>query len=274
MPKFQSGRSYWLLTEGMDLHRGTGTEEHIVLNEPDVSGGGEHWMADVYIQFRHDYGINTYYLPKRDFWWQLPQRNLLAHDMFGGRSRIGSNGFPSVLMRRGEPVLSIRLPDDYSVFLTLVTGENAPAYSTDPRTKFVHRPFYSAQPSNEGRYLSGFLDLFSSLSFAHHILEQPYWRRMFNILSQQDPSKDQKNQERILNKLKEQIEARGANFLEKSGGLEWLSNQVIQLSKQQARTGKEQPFQTFIRELQKVVADWNSQRLGDQMSELNYVMRK
>ena len=178
IPKFQPRTPYFLKTENMDFYRGTGYEEHIVLNESDVLEGtmrGEHWMADVYIQFRHErYTGNSYFLG-HDFWWQFPQRNHLARKMFQRPSRIDSDRFPSVLMTLGNPILHVSLPDEQSVFRTLITEENTPVYNTDPRTKFAYRPFYDVQPSDKGQYLSGFLDLFSSLAFAHHILEQPRW---------------------------------------------------------------------------------------------------
>ncbi len=273
IPKFQPKGIYFMNTENMDFYRGTGYEEHIVLNEPDVLEGSmsdKHWMADVYIQFRHERYTTSKHLIQEfghNFWWQFPQRNHLAYEMFHGPSRIGSDRFPSVLMTRGKPILRVSLPDEQSIFRALITGENRPVYSTDSRTKFAHRPFYDVQPSEKGQYLSGFLELFSSLAFAHHILEQPRWRSMFNILSQQDPSKDEENQEHILNTLRKQIN-RGRDFTN-SDGLEWLSNYVLRLSKEQSLTGKEQPFQRFIREFQRELADWNSHPEENQRFEFN-----
>lgn len=267
IPSFRPRVSYLRLKENMDLYRATGNEEHIVLNEPNVLEGfmgGEHWMADVYIQFRPERYTN---FVGKDFWWQLPQRNHLAHYMFHKPSRIGSDGFPSVLMKRGEPTLSIKLLDDATIFRVLIVGENTPIYTADPRSKFAHRPFDDVQRSDKGRYLSGFLDLFSGLSFAYQILGERYWRRMFDILSHQNPSADKQKHKAVLNKLKKKMQSYGADFQGKRGGLEWLSNYVLQLSKEQAVTGKELPFQVFVEEAQRELAESNSARQGGQRFE-------
>ncbi len=269
IPDFQPSDSYLRLKENMDLYRATGNEEHIVLSEPNVLEGvmgGEHWMADTYIQFRPERYMN---FVGKDFWWQFPRRNHLARAMFRKPSRIGSDGFPSVLMKRGEPTLSIKLLDDESVFQALIIGENTPAYTTDPRSKFAYRPFDDVQRSDKGRYLSGFLDIFSGLSFAYQILKERYWRRMFNILSHQNPSKDEKKQESILNKLKKEMRSYGADFQGKPEGLEWLSKYVLQLSKKEAATGKESPFKGFIEEAKKELEEFNSSIQEDQKFEFN-----
>ena len=264
IPSFQPRVFYLRLKENMDLYRATGNEEQIVLNEPDILEGvmgGEYWMADVYIQFRPERYAN---FVGKDFWWQLPQRNHLAHDMFHKPLRIGSDGSPSVLMKRGEPTLSVKLPDDESVFRALIVGENTPYYTADPRHKFVYRPFDDVRRSDKGRYLSGFLDLFSGLSFACQILENKYWRHMFNILSHQSPSKDERKRESIFNKLKKKLQSCWTDFPGKPEGLEWLSKYVLQLSKEQAATGKELLFKDFVKEAKKELEEFNSSRQEDQ----------
>lgn len=269
IPSFQPRVFYLRLKENTDLYRATGNEEKIVLNEPDVLEGvmgGEYWMADVYIQFRPERYAN---FVKKNFWWQLPQRNHLAHDIFHKPSRIGSDGFPSVSMKRGEPTLSVKLLDDESVFRALIIGENTPYYTADPRRKFVYRPFDDVRRSDKGRYLSGFLDLFSGLSFAYRILENRYWRHMFNILSHQSPTKDEKKLESILRKLEKKLQSSGDDFLGKPEGLEWLGKYVLQLSKEQAATGKELLFKAFVKEAKKELEEFNSSRQEDQKSKLN-----
>lgn len=267
IPNFQSREPYLRLKENMDLYRATGNEEHIILNEPDVLEEcmrGEHWMADVYIKFRPERYTN---IVGKDLWWQLPKRNHLANNIFHTPSRIGLNGFPSVLMQRGKPGLEIKLPGDEYIFHALITEKNTPAYSSDPRSKFAQEPFYYVQRSDKGRYLSGFLDIFSDLSYAYQILEEKYWRNMFNILSHQDPSKDEKRRESILNKLNKKMHEYGADFQGKPEGLEWLSDYVLKLSKEQAVTGKELTFKNFIKEAEKELKVFNSQQQDNQKVE-------
>jgi hypothetical protein len=257
-PNFQPRSPYLHLKENMDLYRATGNDEYIILNEPDVMEGvmaGEYWMADVYIQFRPEQVKD---IAGMDFWWQFPQRNHLAYYIFRKPSRIRSDGFPSVLMRRGETILNIKLPDDHSIFLSLIVRENTPSYTVDPRAKFVKRPFDDVERSDKGRYLTGFLDVFSGLSFAYQILESRYWRRMFNILSHQNPAKDDKKREEIRNKIAKRFQSDALDVPGNPKDLEWLSEYILKLSKEQAATGKEISFEVFLEEAKRETEALNS----------------
>jgi hypothetical protein len=172
-------------------------------------------------------------------------------------------------MKQGEPTLSIKLIDDESVFRALIIGRNTPVYKIDPRAKLVDQSFGDVQQSDKGRYLSGFLALFSGLSFAYQILEERYWRRMFGILSNQNLSKDEKKQKSIINKLKKGIQKYGADFQGKPEGLEWLSKYVLQLSKDQATIGKELLFKDFVKEAEKELKDFTLLRQENQKFEFN-----
>lgn len=186
IPKYSANVQFIYLKEGMDLYRATGEQESIVLKEPDVLEGimsGEHWMADVYIQSKSK--MFSHYVNK-DFWYQLPKRNILAHQIFNKPSRIGLNGLPSVVMKRGMNTLSINTLSDTGILRSLIVCENTPAYTSDPRTGFISQPFYRTQRSDKGRYLTGFLGLFSGLFNAHHVLERRYWRDMFESMASKE----------------------------------------------------------------------------------------
>lgn len=170
----------------MDLYRATSTTERLTLQEPDVVQGlslDEHWMADLYIEFRPE-RYPTFH--GRPLWWQLPRLNGLASQIFRRPSRILRTRYPSVLMKRGEPRLDIVLLDDISVFAALAALPNQ-SYHTldaqDERTFPGRTPYYHARRSEKGRYLSGLLDLFGGLHPVTHVLEERYWRRMFDLLS-------------------------------------------------------------------------------------------
>lgn len=268
IPNFQPRPRDIHLKENTDLYRVTGDEELVELTEPNVLGrlGGEHWMADVFIQFR----------PERfksfvgtDYWWCLPQKNRLAFNMFRTVSRIDASGFPSVLMKLGSPILKMKLPGDFTVFRSLITGETVYALKADPRNKVKSRPFDDIKRSDKGQYLSGFLDLFSGLPFAYQILEERYWRRMFNTLSGKNVLKDERKKEAIFNKVNKILKRRGSNFFERQEGLKWLSEYVLKISREQAVIGKELAYKYFVAEAKKELEEYNSSKLDNQKFEFD-----
>jgi hypothetical protein len=259
-PHFDELPLLMYLKKTMDFYRAATDDEHIILNEPDVEEGfmkGQYWMSDVYIQFRP--GRNKYIIGKES-WWQLPPRNRLAHRIFQQTSRVNSDGIPSVLMRRGEPILSIRLPDDKNIFLTMIYERSNIYYTADPRSKLAHKTFDEVQLSDKGQYLSGFLDLFSDLYSAYQVLQERYWRRMFDLLSHKDPSKDEKKYKAVLNKINKEVQAHGPEFLSIQKGREWLAQYILQISKSQASTGKEIGCRVFYQEAQKELSEYNAGR--------------
>lgn len=176
-PKFHRGLVWPFRQDKMDLYRATSTMERLTLQEPDVPPGvmqGEHWMADLYIEFRPERYPTIHRLTH---WWQLPRLNSLAGWMFRRPSRILRTRYPSVLMSRGKPRLDITLPDDISVFAMLAALPNHQQSTLDARegkTLPGRTQYYHARPSEKGRYLSGLLELFGGLHPATHTLEQRY----------------------------------------------------------------------------------------------------
>src|SRR5262249_37751146 len=144
---------------------------------------GEHWMADIYVEFRPERYPTIH---GRPLWWQLPRMNRLASQMFRRPARILRSRYPSVLMKRGEPRLDVTLIDDVDLFSMLVALSNEPNYTLDARygkTLTGRTPYSYAKRSEKGRYLSGLLELFDGLHQATATLEERYWRRMFDLMS-------------------------------------------------------------------------------------------
>ena len=163
----------------MDLYRTTSTTERLTLQEPNVQGPnlGQHWMADLYIEFRPERYPT---IIGRPLWWQLPRLNCLASEMFRRPSRILRTRYPSVLMKHGEPRLDIALLDDMTVLAMLAELPGQPCYTVDARHKKTlpgRTPYNQARRSDKGRYLSGLFDLFSGLLPTTSYLKQRYWRR-------------------------------------------------------------------------------------------------
>src|SRR5260370_38647321 len=118
-------------------------------------------------------------------------------------------------MRRGEPRLDITLPDDLRVFTGLATLSNQPPNTLDARYGKVlpgRAPYYRAQSSEKGRYLSGLLDVFDGLHSATHLLEMRYWRRLFDLLSGRTAHADAERLERVGNALRKRLGANRAKF--------------------------------------------------------------
>lgn len=251
----------------MDLYRATGTTERLTLQEPDVLQGphlGEHWMADVYIEFRPErYPTIT----GRPLWWQLPRVNELAWQMFRRPSRILRTRHPSVLMKRGEPRLDITLLDDLSVFAVLAALPNQSYYTLDARhgKRLSGRaPFYRARRSEKGRYLSGLLDLFGGLHPATDTLEERYWRRMFDLLSGRTADTDATRLEEVGNALRKRLGANRAQFYENDKSMTWLTNYVLKLARSLPASSRDLEFRVFEDHAKKEMEDFNARREGQE----------
>lgn len=246
----------------MDLYRVSGTKERITLNEPKAAEGlvGEYWMADVYMEFRPERHPT---ITGRDLWWQLPRRNILPQRMFGRAARVQRDRYPSVLMKRGEPYLDIQLPDDLSIFCMLVAAwEGSYYYSADARASVSRPSFGGVRRSEKGRYLSGLIELFGGLHPAASVLEQRYWRRMFDILSGRKPGSDAEIVKGVMNKLKKLLNANPGTFYGRDESLSWLARVVFQLA-QHIPEPREVPFSVFEGEAEKELADFNAGRESD-----------
>lgn len=242
--------------------RVNGDEAHITVPPPGLKEGvmgGQHWMTDVYIEFHPE---RFTYIHGVDYWWQLPRHNDLAMALFHTQSRICGNGIPAVLLKRDTPAISpypnnkvkITLLDDPSIFQILIVGDKRPMYTSDPRSSLASRPYNNTGRSDKGRYLSGVLDLFSSLYGSYSFLEQRYWRRMLDILSQQNPQKDEVRKQAILNKISKEVKKQK---FDTAKSREWLAEYILRTSKEQSASGKELPYLAFKKEEEKELKEYN-----------------
>lgn len=245
----------------MDLYRATGTMERLTLQEPEVLQGpvlGEHWMADLYIEFRPErYPM----ISGRPLWWQIPRLNSLASRMFRFPSRILQNRCPSVLMTRGEPRLDIQLPDDISIFAMLATLPNSSYYTFDARSKKElsgRNPYYLVRRSDKGRYLSGLLDLFGGLYPAANCLEEGYWRRMFDLMSGRTPQADAKQLEAVRNALRKRLKANRTEFFENDKAMSWLANYVLKVARSLPASSRELDFHVFEEQAKQEMLDFKA----------------
>jgi len=266
-PKIYEGFSGPQGQDKMDLYRATGTKERITLQEPDVPLGtilGEHWMADLYIEFRPE-RYRT--IIGRPLWWQLPRLNSLAWQMFRRPSRIIRTRYPSVLMKGGEPRLDIALPDDISVFIALAELPNKYQlfYTSDSRQEKTlpgRAPYYQAQRSEKGRYLSGLLDVFGGLHPAMSTLESRYWRRMFDLLSGRTAHTDAEKLEEVGNTLRKHLGANRAQFYKDDKAMTWLTSYVLKVARNLPASSRDLEFRDFEEHIKQEIEDFNADREG------------
>ncbi|HEY3267598.1 MAG TPA: hypothetical protein VGM37_11765 [Armatimonadota bacterium] len=248
--------------ESLDHYELPNGEGIIDLTEPDVPQGqvqGEHWMADVYIRMRS--GEHEHFYNKEN-WYQLPLRNSLAFQTFKSASRVTSDRFPSVVRERGKTALTIAIQDGATLFQLIGVTRDTRIYTGDARNTLPGAscsPFADMRQSDKGRYLNGFLEVFSGLSNAHDVLEQRYWRRVFSLMSRSDPARDARSIQEVRNKLRKL----GPGTLQSADGLDRLAHCVLNLSKQQPAAGKELQYSDFVREAKNEVAEYGSMQTTD-----------
>ena len=98
-------------------------------------------------------------------------------------------------------------------------------------------------------YLSGILSLLD-LSGAHHLLEQRYWRRMFEKMSNENLEQNDDHIIKVFNNLKKNI--KGRNFsAEDEAGLQWLSRKILHLAKPFVKQEIDLTYQDFLTEAKK-----------------------
>jgi hypothetical protein len=261
-PNYGQNKDYFSLKQGMSLYQAYGNEETVVVEDPKLPSGvqGGNWMLDVYMQYRPE----RYQYTNIRHWWRLPNRNHLTRIFFPHRiARIQNNGIPSVVMESKSSFkpdagkLDIKIPEDGSVIRSLVFGQNRPVYNGDPRISVIDTKTYlHTQRSDKGRYLQGVISLFGGLGQAYHQFREPYWRRMFEILSLSTPTSDNAKKIVIFNKLKKALKNEPKNATEREDELKWLSEYILLTSKEHGKSGREANFDFFLNEKIKLIQEF------------------
>ncbi|MHB8928810.1 MAG: hypothetical protein ACYC9Q_14405 [Bacillota bacterium] len=236
------------LESGMELFRLGGTNEKIVLKEPQSpltpldALGQKYWVADIYLQhLSPDLPSGGY------MWWQLPRANFLVQSLFASVSRVGPGGFPSVMMQMGDPTLQINIPDDESPIISYLSRGRSPhaCMTDDPRMKLKRGLDWNVDRSDKGGYLKGFIGMFSGLYDAYDVLSERYWRIVFGQLADVK-SESGPTREAVVNKLRKATKGgKGLSRFETEEGIEWLGELVLQLAKG-SREGLELGLDEFI----------------------------
>jgi hypothetical protein len=207
------------------------------------------WIADIFISSDKNrfYVEKIYSRQDPSFWWQLPRKRYLATEIFGVPARINSRGIPSIQVPAKNAKLRFKLPDERALLASCVRGD---VYGKmQGLVKRRDSDIKELSPSPIGKYLSGFLEVFGGLAFAHAVLSQRYWRRMFERLSGHDAHKDQNLSSEVRGKLRRRIEG-NKTASEIKQNYEDLADYVLQLSKTVSREDETLEFRNFSEEAQ------------------------
>ena len=254
IPNFHPENPFFISTNSMDIHRTQGNEGILELTDPKevaIYPKG-HWMADFHIEFTHDkYGNNEDVIKRGKgsaLYWKFPNRNHLTRYMFNRHSRVKQNGFPSVMMQKGEKVLRFTLEEAESVVQSLFVNSNSPAHEHDPRTQCTTSwPYDATEVSDKGKYLQGVLELFGNLTRANEILSNPYWRSMFDALSK-NAGAEQHAHEAVANKLTKLIRQEKSLTDQSLDAIQSITAHIVNESKKLDLKQKEFPFDAFVQE--------------------------
>ncbi len=261
-PKFSEGSSFSFWDrfshplsppKEADYYRAYSSSEDFEVKSPaGIEGLREkgYWMAEVFIQADKNRFYNEkFYLKQTDpFWWQLPRKNYLAADIFKEKARVNSYRIPVVQLPAKNPLLKFRLPDDRELLRRCVVGDVRGKMSG--LVKITNPDIEAVEFSNIGKYLSGFLEVFGGLAFAHGVLSERYWRNMFDVLSGRDMAKDRKAIDRVKGRLRKRIKV-GLTASEMIKNFENLADYVIQLSREVTPKGETKVFEVFREEAKK-----------------------
>ena len=164
-------------------------------------------------------------------------------------------------MKRGEPRLDIALFDDISVFVGLAALPNESYSTLDARhekTLSGRIPYHHARRSEKGRYLSGLLDVFGGLHPAANVLEERYWRRMFDLLSGRTAHTNPGRLNEVGNALRKRLRANSAQFYEDDKAMTWLANYVLKLARSLPVSSRDLEFRVFEEHAKQEIEDFNA----------------
>jgi len=187
------------------------------------------WVMDLQIQ----------HIPRFQFYtdevlsWMLPRRFGVA-DAFvqGHSSRINRAHSVSVAMAHSGP-FNLRRPQESEMLLRALGAVRTREYSEDFKVKEMPPRFGRIDSSDKALYVNGIIELFGGLQQAGQVLRHSFWRDIFERLSKRGPTVEAKLVQRVRNKLDKRREAIASQLSSgASQPIEWLSNLVIQLSRE------------------------------------------
>src|SRR4030095_422092 len=187
----------------------------------------------------------------------------------------------SIMVTGENPSLKLNISYDYYLFENLIVTrhqENFPA--NDPRNKFKEPLFKDMRPSAAGKFLDSILDLFGGLYMAHNILQERYWREIFDYVTNRKKVSNAYKIESLERTIKEKFSDKTDIREFGKNNIEYLAKLVIKLSKDYPYQNKEIDFEFLSSEAEQEIEKYNN--LNDQKfvfderdlkRELDYLMQ-
>lgn len=256
-PRYPERRSFYLsLPQEIDYYRAYNVSDGFEVKTPSQTESlpqRGHWIAEVYTEADRS-RLYSYTLPaqSRQSWWQFPRKNYLARNIFKTNSQLGTkvrvnlSGIPCVQLPARSPILKVDLPSDFDLVRHAIEGD----YYGDGREH------YRASPSNIGRYLTGFLQMFGSLDSAYQVLASRYWRRVFDVLSKRDLTQDEMTLEMVRNSLTKRVTKSGS-ISKLKAEIDDFAEFVIRLAKQTHFEGRTLVYDDLRTEAEKELKEFN-----------------
>lgn len=204
---------------------------------------GKTWMADIKIEYRPE----KFFYTNQSYWWQLSRRGGLTKLFAPSRpGKITENGLISVQVIEKDKDIRLNIPDDLSLFHSILLERNARFYTDDVRQKRKSIPYNYLGISDKGRYLKGVLELFPSLWHASLFIESRYWRSILEWICHTSIKEEEKKLKPIKNKLNKIIPV----FIKDPQlNKEWLARYILKEAKEQKNIAAEVDFDTLLEKL-------------------------
>ena len=211
------------------------------------------WFIDLRIDRLND---NNRFINIRDK-WQLPNRLDLARlfvEKFN--ARISKSGEISVVVNSGSTAIEVKNPGDETIFRQLICGEVYYNHEDIRCRKRIPPPYKYFDYSDKGRYLKGAIGLFGNLNELEQVINNHFWRSVFDELLAQNYSDLDSIKDKLIKKLKVQ-----GNKLSVSTEAEWhnLSENVIKISNEvktpKNKTSYQKLFDLWEAELNKGIEE-------------------
>ena len=180
------------------------------------------WYIDLSIDRLHDI---SRFSNVREVWLLPNQRQLVRYFSEESGTRIRKRGELSVPVTLDRRVVEIKLPEDSTVFQSLIVEK---PYFNRPDLRSSHAvevPYKYATSSDKGSYLQGLIGMFGSLSSIEHTMETHFWRVQLGNMAA--PAQSQHRE--VIKDMKLRMKARdGKLVIEDDSGWQNLAQRIVE----------------------------------------------
>lgn len=206
---------------------------------------GRTWMVDLKIEYHPE----RFFYTNQNYWWRLPKRKgivrLFAQYRHG---RILNNGLVSIEASEKDKNIELHIPDDWSIIYSVIIGE--PHYKDDTGQKERLTPYSDLGIWDKGRYIRGFIELFPSLWHASELVENRFWRSIFESLCRRNIEEEDKKLKPIKDKLDKIIPQFITDYdKDPDSKKQYLARYILNQAKEQKTIIAEIDFETLFKKL-------------------------